>query len=334
MPIEPNKNPDGSFKAYTPAEVAEFNIRWRGVRNGETPTLSFGISENRATATCFVNPAKFNEACLYFVGLGGTYDDAGTTRITRLLPFRLPGREGFICTKITSIKGHKYTGKDANDFPGYKEVEIELLFETPKYDLVEDIDVVHEYDRYVEPLPNDWTTESIATFGSTLLFWRDPAGADPTFAPNGQPLNANSVYKTQPKEKFSVLWWRVPYDAISDVSDLWARLQGTGDQDDVPLIGAINTAPVFGRPIGTVQLVGAKRTLDVSPVGDGTKEWRVEYMFETLPSGWNWLWYASAADPSVNGYYNINSIGFATADTVGDKDSLYAARDLLTAFEP
>jgi len=327
----PPLNGDDSLRAYTTEEVNRMEIEWRGIRDGSTPTLSFEISGNRATATCFVNPEEFESAVLYFVGLSVVVTPgSGDPWISRLLPFRLPGREGFVCTKITKASGHKFTGKQPGvNWVGYKKVEMELLFEVPKYELFEDEELGNEYDRYVEPQPNDWTSETISTFGSNFKFARDPGGATPTAAPHGQPVPTNSCYKVQPKESFTMTWWRVPYDAISDDSDLWARIQGTGEQDDIPLVGAINSAAMFGRPTGTVFLKGVRRTLDVSPVGDGTKEWRVDYSFETLPSGWNWLWWASASDPDTNGYYMVSSDGaFATAATVGDKQSFYAARDL------
>lgn len=342
-PPSPPKNADGSYRPYTPTEKAEFKIRWRGVRDGSTPTLSMEINANRAELTCLVNPTKFNDAIFYFVGAAAVFGVGTGVNITRLLPFRLPGREGLVCTKITKVNGLGFTGeKDANGLPTYEDLEFSLLFETPKYELVSDEDLKDpvrtsgdEIDRYVEPLPNEWTADTISTFGSTLKFHRDPGKSDPTAIPDGIPVNANSVFKTQPKEKFSVVWWRVPFDAISDDSDLWARLQGNGEQYDVPLIGSINKSPIFGRTTGTVQLVGAKRTLCVSPVGDGTKEWMVEYSFETLPSGWNWIWFASTAFPAVNDYYMVSSSGgFATASTVGDRASLYAARDLKTIFAP
>lgn len=329
----PPLNEDGSLRPYTAEEVALMNIRWRGVRDGSTPTLSFGISDNRATATCLIDPAEFNSAIYYFVGTAVVVTDeteAEPPWISRLLPFKLPGREGLVCTKIPKASGIKFERKQVGvNWVEYKYVELELLFETPKYEMFEDEDLGNEYERYVEPLPNDWTSETIATFGSNLKFARDPAGEDPTERPNGITVPTNSVFKVQPKESFTVTWWRVPDEAMSDDSDLWARIQGSGDQDDIPLIGSINSAPIFGRPTGTVFLKGARRTRDVSPIGDGSFEWRVDYSFETLPSGWNWLWWASATDPDTNGYYMISSDGvFATAATVGDKQSMYAARDL------
>lgn len=330
----PPVNSDGTLRPYTAEEINRMGIRWRGVRDGTTPSLSFEINGNRATATCFINPVEFNSAILYFLGTAKVITPADPEvdppYISRLLPFALPGREGLVCTKITKASGHRFEGKQAGiNWVDYKYVEMELLFETPKFELIEDADITNEYERYVEPQPNDWTSETIATFGSNLKFARDPAGATPTAVPNGLPVPTNSVFKVQPKEAFTMTWWRVPDEAANDDSDLWARIQGTGDQDDIPLIGAINSAPIFGRPTGTVFLKGVRRTRDVSPLGDGSFEWRIDYNFETLPSGWNWIWWASASEPDTNGYYMVASDGvFATAADVTDKQSLYAARDL------
>src|SRR5687768_16649188 len=110
MPTPPT-NPDGSYRAFSGAEVSALGIKWAGVRDGSTPTLSFGINENRGEAECLLDPDTYDMAVYYLIGASKVYDDGGTPRISRLLPFRLPGRTGLVVTKITSATGHKYTGK-------------------------------------------------------------------------------------------------------------------------------------------------------------------------------------------------------------------------------
>jgi hypothetical protein len=330
-------NGDGSLRPYNAAEISAFNLRWRGVRDGSTPTLSFEVNANRAEATCLVAWGQWQSFVVYAVGTSVVWDDAGTDRLSRLLPLRFPGRPGLVCTKVTRITGSKFLGTvDADGLPEYKDAEISLLFETPGYRVVEDDDVVGgEYERFVEVGPAATTVETISTYGGSLKFRRDPALPDPAALPNDIPVPFNTVNKMVMEETFGVTWWRVPEDLVAEGSAWQQRLYGTGDQDSVGLVGCTNTEEIFGKPVGTVLLTGARRIRDKSPVGDGTFEYRVEFEFKHRPSGWNWLWFASPLFPDVNNFYMVSSTGgFATADAVNDGASLYNARDLTAAFEP
>jgi hypothetical protein len=329
-------NEDGSYRPFNAEEVAAFGLKWRGVRDGSTPTMSFEVNANRGEATCFVNWGTWPDAVLYFVGAAKTYDDGGTTRISRLLPYRFPGREGLVCTKVTRLTGFDFLGTvDDDDFPLYKYAEIGLLFEAVPYQIEADGDIASEMDRYVEIGPSEISIETIQTYGGSYKFARDPAGDDPAALPNGIPIPTNTVNKMVATEAFEVTWHRVPATAVEEASAWFARIEGDGTQGNVPLAGAINSEEIFGRPVGTVLLAGARRVRDKSPVGDGSFEYRVVLTFKGRPSGWNWLWFASTFFPSVNDFYMVSSSGtFNSADTVPDFDSLYNARDLTTAFAP
>jgi len=332
-------NEDGSFRPFTPEEVAAFGAKWRGVRDGSTPTMSFEVNANRAEATCFVNWGSWPDAVLYFVGASRVYDDfggIGTTRISRLLPYRFPGREGLVCTKVTRLTGFDYLGTvDENGFPLYRYAEIGLLFEAVPYLIAADGDITSELQRYVEIGPSETSVETIQTYGGNFKFARDPAADDPAALPNGIPIPTNTVNKMVATDSFEVTWHRVPEDAVSESSSWFNRLQGDGTQEGGGLIGKINSEEIFGRKVGTVLLTGARRVRDKSPTGDGSFEYRVIFTFKGRPSGWNWLYFASPQFPSVNNFYMISSSGtFNSADTVPDGDSLYNADDLAAAFDP
>lgn len=329
----PPTNGDGSLRQYTTVEVDLMGIRWRGVRDGSTPTLSFGINENRAEASCFIDQAEFNSAVYYFLGASKLYD--GDTELSRMVPFRLPGRDGLVCTKITGMTGHKFTGKPAGlNWVEYEKVELKLLFESPKFLVKADADTFWEYERWVETDPGEATSETIATFGSNLKFKRDPALADPAALPDGIPIPTNSVNKVQPKDRFTTTMWRIPEDMADDDSQWMVKMYGTGEQNVVPLIGCVNSVTLHGRPPGTLFLRGVRRFLDVSPLGDGSFEYRIEFTWETLPSGWLNLWFASTAFPAVNGYYQATTGSYEAPADVDDGKCLYNVRDLRQVYEP
>jgi hypothetical protein len=340
----PPTNPDGSLRPLNPAEVAALGVQWKGVRDGSTPTLSFGINDNRAEASCFINPAYYDLACYYFLGTSKTYEvtegETTRTKLSRLLPFRLPGRGGLVVTKVPSMTGFKFTGKQAGvtsagGWVNYEKVELKLLFETPKYRLREDGEEF-ECDRYVEVDPGTATSETIATFGSNLRFRRNPALPEPAVLPDGIPIPTNSVNKVQPKDQFITTMWRVPEDMADDSSDWLAKVYGTGAQNSVGLVGCVNSVTLHGRPPGTLLLKGVRRLLDVSPLGDGTFEYRLEFTWETLPSGWLNLWFASPAFPGTNGYYQVTTGSYKNPGTevVLDGTCLYNVRDLRQAYQP
>lgn len=339
----PPTNPNGSLRAFTDAEKSGFGIKWAGVRDGSTPTLSFGISENRGEAECLINAAQYDNVCYWLVGTSKVYEDGlGTKLLSRLLPFRLPGREGLVCTKISSMTGHKFTGKQvgvnesAGGWPGYEKVRMKVLFETPKYRIQEDDDEAFEYVRYTESDPGEVGSETISTFGSNLRFRRNPALPDPSVHPDGLSIPTNSVLKVQPKDSFTTTLWRVPEDMAKDDSEWMEKMYGTGAQGSIGLIGCTNSVTLHGRPPGTLFLKGAKRFLDVSPLGDGTFEYRIQFSWETLPSGYLNLWYADVNFPGVNNYYQVTTGTFKdpATETVVDGTCMYNVRDLREAYQP
>lgn len=336
--MPPPTNDDGSLRAFTAGEVTNFGIKWAGVRDGSTPTLSFGINENRGEAECLIDAAQFDDVCYYLVGTSKIYTDGTDTQLlSRLLPFRLPGRNGLVCTKITSMTGHKFTGKQAGvNWPGYEKVRLKVLFETPKYKLAEDDDEEYEYTRYTETDPGEVTSETISTFGSNLRFKRNPALPDPTAHPDGLPVPTNSVNKVQPRDTFRTTLWRVPEEMADDDSEWMEKMYGTGPQGNAGLIGCVNSVKLHGRAPGTLFLKGAQRTLDVSPLGDGTFEYRLTFTWETLPSGFLNLWFASPEFPGTNGYYQITTGSYKDpgTETVTDGTCLYNVRDLREAYQP
>jgi hypothetical protein len=330
-------NVDGSLRPYTIDEVTAFNIRWRGVRDGSTPTLSFEINSNRMETACFVTWAKWKDAVDFFVGTSSTYiGEDDEAHISRLLPFSFDTMPGLICSKVTKVSGHKFLGTHDDDgLPQYKDAEISLLFESPSYKVLSDDDIENELDRYIEIGPAQGSAEVLSMHGGVLKFRRDPAGPTPGALPDGIPVPWNTVNKPIPEETFTVTWHRIPFDAAKEVSSLAARLYGDGTQENVPYLSVINTVELFGRPVGTLLLKAARRIRDKAPTPIGTLEYRVEFDLCFRPSGWNWLWFSNASFPDVNGFYMVTSgTAFKTADEVGDKESLYAARDLQDLFKP
>jgi hypothetical protein len=100
------------------------------------------------------------------------------------------------------------------------------------------------------------------------------------------------------------------------------------DEGDRPYLGTINSKSFLGRPPGTVLFDSVTPQKKKSPLGVGW-EWSLTFHFIFKHLGWNWLYYRAPSGGSGSGWYYVGilSAGHHFADTVGDDDSLYAARD-------
>lgn len=336
MPVEAN----GSLRPWNTEEVAAFELDWRGLRDGGTPTESFEVNATRADMKLWCKWDKRYDVVNYLVGYQVVWDDGGTKKISRQIPQRYPGTPALWCTKVAKITGHAYRGNDTDGFPKYARAELDVIFEAVPYEVASDAVAAEQGERarYVDDrADSDPTTEAITFPGGAMKFHRDPLDPVPDLDPDGRlcPFNISKPY---PVEKVFVDWYRVPDDIYTPGSDWWNRLKGQSEDDDVPILGAINKAEIFGRPIGTLLLAGVKPAKDFSPTGNGRYEFRLRFEFWEKLSGWNWYYYAvanSSLSSLVNGWYFAGSGGrFATAAVVKDGEATYNARDFNDLFRP
>jgi hypothetical protein len=321
-------------------DVDAWGVEEIGVRDGSSPAESFEINGSSAERTFRVNWDLRNEFVWWMLGYAQTWDDSGTTRLSRLLPQQHPLYAGLVATKCTRIKGYKWTGNAVADVDGeyqfpvdgsqistFAKADVTIRYDHVTYDRVEDDDIydtLTEMDRYVvrgDIQPGaDYMTMPGAAFS-----YRVSGGADP----DGFPVAINSG-RIVPTERFPLTWHRVPENVWSPDSGLNDFVYGLGSYSSGPALGAVNKTTFYGRPPGTVLLEAVRPILLRDPFGIDL-EWDIEYTFAYNPRGWNYLYYFDL-NGSDSGWYFVSSLGYEAPGSVTDDTSIYNERDLNLLF--
>jgi hypothetical protein len=321
------------------SEIDAMEVVEIGARDGSSPVESFMINGTTAERTFRVNWDSRIGFVWWMLGYAETWDDGGTTRLSRLLPQEHPHYPGLVATKCTRIRGFKWDGNDVDDVGGvyqfpvdgtqishFDKADVTIQYDHVVYDRVEDGDITTEFDRYV--IRGDVTpgADYLQVPGAAFKFYQS-AG---TTEPDGYPVPFNSG-RILPSERFVLTWHRVPENVWSPTSGLHDFVYGIGSYSSGPAYGAINKTTFYERPAGTVLLEAVRPILLRDPFGIAL-EWDLEYTFAYNPRGWNYLYYYDV-DGTNSGFYHVSSSGdYQAPGSVTDNRSIYNEREFANLF--
>lgn len=331
----------------TAAELTSWHVKERGVRENGAPVERFEVDSSTAERTFFVEWAHRYDFVKYALGYAEVWNDSGELKLSRLVPLKHPELDGLYATKVTRIRGHKWTGTknppalppdaDAESEPEYQfsesqanvyeHAEITVLYEHVPYVVAADGVIESELDRYVSIDSYEVSGEYLTLQGSSFAYLRF-TGTDP---PHNQTIPSNPG-KILPGATVNVTWHRLPDDAWGPGSSVFDRVF-SGTEGDNGTLGKINQDEIFGFPIGSLLLSGVRPMRRKSPLGTGF-EWDITFEFTYKPSGHNWLFYHDRADPTRSGFYFVGQQGGTaqTADALFDGVSIYNAASFADLF--
>jgi hypothetical protein len=331
--------------AITPPDQSEIDameVVELGARDGSSPVESFEINGSTAERTFRVNWASRNAFVWWMLGYAETWDDAGTTRLSRLLPQAHPLYPDLVATKCTRIKGFKWNGNEVADVGGvyqfpvdgsqistFAKADVTIRYDHVTYERVEDADIyatLTEFDRFVvrgEVTPG---ADYLQLPGAAFKYYRSSG----TTAPDGfaVPFNSGRII---PTERFVLTWHRLPENVWTPDSGLSAFVYGTGAYSSGAALGSVNKTTFYDRPPGTVLLESVRPILLRDPFGTGV-EWDIEYTFAYSPKGWNFLYFYDYSGTN-SGWYHVSSSGdYEAPGSVTDNRSIYNERELNNLF--
>jgi hypothetical protein len=210
--------------------------------------------------------------------------------------------------------------------------------------------VESEYYRYTELTDPKSSSQYLQLPGMTLAYtWKVPQlfGGEP-LPPHGTPI-PYGIGLVLPKEEFTLIWRRVPYEVMdplqSPLPKLFTRIYGDpGSAADLitgkyyqannrPWLGTINKKTFFGYGAGTLLFSGFERKRRSGPIPE-TFEWDLYYTFTYDPNrGWDRKYYFTNIGASNNGWYYVSrSSTYYDHGSIPDEDSQYSERDFAGLF--
>jgi hypothetical protein len=310
-----------------------------GVRDGSSPVESFEVNGSTAERRFRVAWDYRNQFVWWMLGYAETWDDAGTLRLSRLLPQAHPFYADLVATKCTRISGFKFTGNEVADVGGvyqfpadgtqiatYSKADVTIQYNHVVYERVDDGDITTEFDRYV--IRGDVTpgADYLQVPGAAFKYYRSSG----TTSPDGVPVAFNGG-RIIPTERFTLTWHRLPENVWTPDSGLYDYVYGLGAYTSGGAYGAINKTEFYDRPAGTVLLEAVRPILLRDPFGTGL-EWDLEYTFAYNPRGWNYLYFYDLGGTN-SGWYHVSSSGdYEAPGSVTDNRSIYNEREFANLF--
>lgn len=324
---------DEPLTPYTELEIADLEIKSRGIRNGEHVRESRQVGNNIRSEWWSCAWDKREDAIRYFLGDVVVWNNSGTLQLSRLLPQRHPEKPELAAVQLTEMVGYKFLDLDGSGNPTFERAELHIQYEHCPFKLKEDDEVSSELDRYVWYQPGEATADAITFPGGILRYIREDGVSAGNPAPHLVPIPFN-ISKVFPVQRFKLRWVRLPEDVLKPTSTaLSDRLFG-GDPEGVPWIGCINKEVFYGYPNGTLLLEKVYPLLERSPLAAGW-QYTIEFEFAFKPGGWNWLPFypTGTIDKSTLGLYFVGKDeDHYFADALPDDYSLYNSRDFNLLF--
>lgn len=320
--------------------LAEF-----GVRDGSSSTSTKSTSEVTATRKFIGLWSERASIADYFLGhpeiewnalgpFGGE-----PVRLRRLTPLAHPEATNFYATRITVEHNHKVNGAtliagDASKAANYRKVVFNVIYEKPKYDVLQDADILpeQEYLRWTE-WPKGRTQADVLTFKAGSGTYRNAGGT----GASGQ-LNPYGQNRVQPVNHLAFIWRDLPPALITFFTGQaipW-QLRMLGDPAapaDILMPGTINLTTFAKFGPGTLFLQNWEWDERPAPVNDPSWTLGVRYditfniLHRPTPGGWNSLFYSDPNGAKSGYYYFSRSDTYHAPGAVPDYDSLYNERE-------
>lgn len=321
------RNANGQIRDFTQAEIDEIEIETFDIEDGGFPTHTASPSQGVTTkATYFCKYEMYDRFKAYYLGAAGTWDDAGSLKITRMLPQRWPDKPRIAFVSVDSANGHKFLAdeSEALKVPTYERMKVVLTLQSMPYDFLSDADTTSEKDRYVQVMPSTAEISYLNLPGGSMVY-KPEAGGVPDDVPIpygiGFPVATLNISRK---------WHRVPWDCWGEGSPLHQRVYGNIQAGTKGWVGTCNVDELFGYPAGYLLYIGTEEEIDYDPLGDDlcwnlTHKWIARV---ASPHNWLYFWSSKAADASKNGWYLAVKKGasYSTIELLPDETGLFNTR--------
>lgn len=327
LPVPPT-NANGSLRDYTADEIAQMGIKHVGVGDGSHPTIVRRVNEATYSAEYFCNYDALEAFICYMLGAAVVYDDAGTSKISRLRPFAYPGKSHTFATSLDQATGYRYTGLQESDGrPIYDKWKCQFMFQQVPFLVLDDAELsVSESERYIQELPSVAQPDYVTLPGGILKFIReDGGGATGTQIPYNVGWTNTAV---QIKKK----WIRVPYIGWQKGSALRDRVFGNIESGVEPYLGSINKTGIFGYAPGQLLLTSVEEELMLDPINE-EQHWNLTFSWLARSVSHNWFKFFDPAGENTGWYFVSNDHTYYDTVDLPDGKSLFNAREHFDLFD-
>jgi hypothetical protein len=278
----PPLNGNLTLRSYTASELAQIDIRLRGV-SGSGDHFAEDVGPDGAGT-----PRKYScaweeryAAAYVFTGAVVSYTDSGGgTRISRALPDTFGHVAGYnwICTKA-KLSPYRYTGViepvfEGQQAPKFERCDIEPVYELVPYSLLTDASIhgpQFEFRRYV--IRPGFPTADVSSDTNAIVL---PSGAlnYTTVGASGDPAGIAIPYGFPRPETVTVrryVWKRLPADGSvwGPGTPLYTMVKGDGTAANRGYLGAVNLTQFDSYPPLSLQLIGVEERIIPDPLGQG-----------------------------------------------------------------
>jgi hypothetical protein len=335
---------DGYLIPFTGAEVTAMEIETIGVRDMSHVIESRRVDENVMTRTFLVKWSERFNFIEHVIGDSKLWTDAGTTKLSRLLPDSTFGRHPestqIMATRIDEIRAHDVGADNLAQFPQSTKARITVFYEQVPFQIKSDAAATSERDRFTSRGQSSMDLEAITVPGAAFKYVSAAgAGGPGGGAPVPVPFNLSFM---RPVHRFEMIWHNLPNDLYQTGGALYRRLFiGTGDS--IPWLGTVNEESISFTAIGNYEpgqllLEGVIDRQFKSPLvstGLSGMKWDIGFKFAYTPRTWMKLFFWDAANPANSDYYLVtNDATNYAINAVPDKTGLFNMRDFNDLFNP
>jgi hypothetical protein len=336
----PVQLPEGFLRSFTDAEKAAMEIETLGVRDGSHGRRTREVDQNTEVRTYRIKADQFDNFTELVCGRSVLWDDAGTIKLSRLLPAFPFGRDldgNFVATKIPDTRGRPFGTEDGNRRVVYDKTEVDVFYEQAPYTILLDAQIASERDRYV--WMGDVAETESEPIGPLAMGFYKYVRAGGGASPHGDPVPFGvSVFRQV--QRFTIWHGNLPYNWYKNGGPLWNRIffgeKVAGVPDGVSYLGAVNSTELAIADVGTW---GEGKLLleKVIPIperhqrglsGTAGRQWRIGFRFAYAARGW-----LNLVHPQIGTWEQVANDGaFHAVAAMPDFVGLYNVRDFANLF--